>query len=197
MGAGWAQDGTILLKTRNVLYPIGDMPSREYKEARICECGYTTIGMRNWSQHKKYCKLKVISDKERITILEKQLADTKEQLLAKDEQINEQRKDLRMLEELLAERFTELQDEVKQVHKRKKARRINRSEPERRKIAERQNWKCAGDTCNLPGKLEAYDLDHIIPLWKNGDDTEDNLQALCPACHRKKTDLERQERVGL
>jgi 5-methylcytosine-specific restriction protein A len=100
-----------------------------------------------------------------------------------------------MFEKLLAERFTELQDEMKQLRKRKKTTRINRPEPERRKIAERQNWKCASDTCNLAGKLEAYDLDHIIPLWKGGEDIEDNLQALCPACHRRKTDMERVERT--
>ena len=166
------------------------MPTTEYKEARVCGCGYTSVNISNWSRHKKYCKLVVTSDKELIATL-------KEQLAAKDRQINEQREDLRMFEKLLAERFEELKDEVKQLRKRKKPTRINRSEPERRKIAERQNWKCAGDTCNLPGKLEAYDLDHIVPLWKDGEDTEDNLQALCPACHRKKTDLERQERVGL
>tara|TARA_B100000497_G_C7481972_1_gene295810 strand:- start:165 stop:569 length:405 start_codon:yes stop_codon:yes gene_type:complete len=119
----------------------------------------------------------------------------KQQLAAKDELLNEQREDIRMFEKLLAERFSELQDEVKQLRKRKKTTRINRSEPERRKIAERQNWQCACDTCNLDGNLEAYDLDHVVPLWKGGEDTEDNLQALCPACHRKKTDMERQERV--
>ena len=54
----------------------------EYKEARICECGYTTVNMSNWSRHKKSCKLVVTSDKERIASLEKQLA-------AKDEQIKE------------------------------------------------------------------------------------------------------------
>jgi 5-methylcytosine-specific restriction endonuclease McrA len=144
--------------------------------------------MNNWSQHTKHCKLVVTSDKERIASLEKQLA-------AKDALLHEQREDLRMFEKLLAERFTELQDEVKQLRKRKKATRINRSEPERRKIAERQNWKCASDTCNLTGNLEAYDLDHIVPLWKGGEDTEDNLQALCPACHREKTDMERVERM--
>ena len=58
------------------------MPSREYKEARVCACGYTTTGIRNWSQHMKHCKLVVTSDKERIASLEKQLA-------AKDEQIKE------------------------------------------------------------------------------------------------------------
>ena len=167
------------------------MPTTEYKEARECACGYTTVTMSNWSTHKKRCKLVVTSDKELIATL-------KEQLAAKDELLDQQREDLRMFEKLLAERFVELQDEVKQLRKkRKKATRINRSEPERRKLAQMQNWKCASDACNLTGPLEAYDLDHIVPLWKGGEDTEDNLQALCPACHRIKTDLERLERDGL
>ena len=167
------------------------MPTKEYKEARECACGYTTVTMSNWSTHKKRCKLVMTSDKERIASLETQLA-------ANYQLLNWQREDLRMFEKLLAERFTELQDEVKQLRKkRQKATRMNRSEPERRKLAERQNWKCASDACKLSGNLEAYDLDHIVPLWKGGQDTEANLQALCPACHRIKTDLERMEREGL
>ena len=164
------------------------MPTTKYKDARVCECGYSTCLPGNWSRHKKSCALVPNEKDARIASLERELA-------AKDELLNEQREDLRMFEKLLAERFTELQDEVKQLRKRKRATRINRSEPERRKIAERQNWKCASDTCDLAGKLEAYDLDHIVPLWKGGEDTEDNLQALCPACHRKKTDMERVERM--
>lgn len=95
-----------------------------------------------------------------------------------------------MFEKLLAERFVELKEEVKRLRKRKPSR-ISRSEPQRRKIAQRQNWKCAGETCDLVGELEAYDLDHITPLSQGGEDVDNNLQALCPACHRRKTDKER------
>ena len=173
------------------------MPS-QYKEPRACDCGFSTIWMASWSKHKKSCAFQKEPDNKDVLI--STLQDDKQllsrQLAAKDELLNEQREDLRMFEKLLAEKFAELQDEVKQLRKkRKKATRINRSEPERRKIAERQNWKCANDTCKLPGNLEAYDLDHIVPLWKGGEDTEDNLQALCPACHREKTDMERVDRM--
>ena len=58
------------------------MPTTLYKKARVCACGYTTTGIRNWSQHMKHCKLVVTSDKELIATL-------KEQLAAKDEQIKE------------------------------------------------------------------------------------------------------------
>ncbi len=190
------------------------MPTTQYKEARTCECGFTTIGISNWAQHRKRCSLipndkdklieqmkqQLADTKEQLAYTKEQLAYTKEQLAAKDELLDEQREDLRMFEKLLAERFAELNDEVKQHRKRKKTTkttRINRTEPERRKIAGRQNWKCAGDACKLAGKLEAYDVDHIIPLWKGGKDDDDNVQALCPACHRIKTDMERIERAML
>jgi hypothetical protein len=65
------------------------MPTTEYKEARVCACGYTTVNMSNWSRHKKYCKLVVTSEKEVIATLQQQLADTKEQLAAKDRQIEQ------------------------------------------------------------------------------------------------------------
>ena len=162
------------------------MPTTQYRDARVCACGYSTSFPGNWSRHKKSCGKRVNDE------LIEQL---KQQLAAKDELLNQQREDLRMFEKLLAERFAELKDEVQQLRKRRKTR-IYRSEPERRKIAEMQNWKCASDTCKLDGKLEAYDLDHIVPLWKGGEDTEENLQALCPACHRKKTDMERVERTS-
>ena len=173
------------------------MPSKIYKESRVCECGYTTKFPSAWFVHKKSCKLVITSDKERIASLEQQLVikdeQMKEQLAAKDRQLAEQRDEI---ERLIADRFYELKEENKELRKRKKPRsRIYRSEPERRKIAQRQDWKCAGETCELAGDLEAYDLDHIIPLWKGGDDTNENLQALCPACHRKKTDLERETQV--
>ena len=52
------------------------MPTTEYKEARTCACGYTTMTMSNWSVHKKRCQLvnHTSGDKERIASLEQQLA---------------------------------------------------------------------------------------------------------------------------
>lgn len=166
-----------------------------YKEFRTCECGYSTKHSGNWSTHKRTCKvLNENIEKSRIASLEKDKEDLKQQLAAKDQELKDQREEIKIFEHLLAERFVELKEEVKQLRKRKAApSRMSRSEPQRRKIAQRQNWNCASPSCDLVGELEAYDLDHIIPLWKGGEDTDENLQALCPACHRRKTDLERLE----
>lgn len=49
-------------------------------------------------------------------------------------------------------------------------------------------------TCAVCGKLTAYpggfELDHTVPLFKGGEDTEANCQILCKGingCHEKKT----------
>ena len=166
-----------------------------YKDFRACQCGYSTKHSGNWSTHKRTCRvLNESSERSRIASLEKDKEDLKQQLAAKDQELKDQRDEIKMFEQLLAERFVELKEEVKQLRKRKVTQsRIGRSEPQRRKIAQRQHWKCASTNCDLVGELEGYDLDHIIPLWKGGEDIDDNLQALCPACHRRKTDLERLE----
>ena len=65
------------------------MPTTEYKEARVCACGYTTTTITYWSRHKKSCKLISTSDKERIESLERQLLSKDEQIKEKDEQIKE------------------------------------------------------------------------------------------------------------
>ena len=72
------------------------MPSKTYKEPRVCECGYTTNFPSAWFVHKKSCSLVPNEKDARIAILEKHLADakehladTKEQLAAKDRQIEQ------------------------------------------------------------------------------------------------------------
>ena len=42
--------------------------------------------------------------------------------------------------------------------------------------------------CLDAGRLEpAVEVDHRVPLSKGGDDTTDNMQGLCKACHDIKT----------
>ena len=154
-----------------------------YKEKRSCSCGFSTLNRGAWCTHKKSCE-EFKSDKdETISILKQQLA-------AKDEQIQALSDENKRL---VAERCAELKEEVKLLRKRKQPQgRVNRTEFQRRTIAKRQNWICAGKDCTLEGQeLKEYDIDHIIPLSLGGSEEDDNLQALCPACHRKKTDHER------
>ena len=51
-------------------------------------------------------------------------------------------------------------------------------------IASKQKWKCN----NCKNILDhTYEIDHILPIYKGGTNTNDNLQALCRNCHGLKT----------
>ena len=53
----------------------------------------------------------------------------------------------------------------------------------RRRIFERDNWRCV--ECGRAGRLEC---DHVIPLAKGGAPYDrNNLQSLCRNCHIQKT----------
>lgn len=42
--------------------------------------------------------------------------------------------------------------------------------------------------CKRTGKITmATEVDHVLPLCKGGTDSPQNLQSLCPDCHRTKT----------
>jgi len=58
-------------------------------------------------------------------------------------------------------------------------------------VGAKYEWKCAGCKSILD---EGYQVDHIIPLFKNGTNDIDNLQPLCGTCHNKKSI---RERVGV
>jgi len=64
--------------------------------------------------------------------------------------------------------------------------RDRRNVPEQLKkaIAAEQAWKCRRCGNMLDAK---YEVDHIIALEDNGDNSIQNLQALCRNCHGKKT----------
>lgn len=44
----------------------------------------------------------------------------------------------------------------------------------------------------------ADEVDHVIPLFKGGEDTDDNKAALCKPCHKAKTrdDLSKRPRIA-
>lgn len=60
----------------------------------------------------------------------------------------------------------------------------------RRMIGAKQRWSCKHCARLLDA---AFEIDHIIPLFKNGTNDESNLQALCRNCHGLKTLKEKQK----
>jgi 5-methylcytosine-specific restriction protein A len=169
-----------------------------YKEKRTCECGFETFHRGYFSTHKSKCKL-IIKEKEQQ--LEKKFneeVDKKVELrfdMFQKLEVQFEEK-LEQLEKKFEKKFEQMEkkyEETKNNRKRKDSG-IKRTEPQRRKILKRQNWLCAGEACKASGKneeLQEYDIDHIIPRWLGGSDDDDNVQALCPLCHRRKTDKER------
>jgi 5-methylcytosine-specific restriction protein A len=57
----------------------------------------------------------------------------------------------------------------------------------------------AGGRCHCCGgrieRGEAWEAEHRLPLWKGGDDTEDNLSPAHEICHAPKTKREASERA--
>ena len=56
----------------------------------------------------------------------------------------------------------------------------------RQRVLERDNFLC--QECKKNHRfVTGSEVDHIIPLCKNGSHALSNLQTLCKSCHRKKT----------
>jgi len=69
----------------------------------------------------------------------------------------------------------------------------NVSESKKKFVAARQKWCCMKCKSLLDSTFE---IDHIIRLDSGGSNHVDNLQALCPGCHRSKTQLENMSLMG-
>lgn len=60
----------------------------------------------------------------------------------------------------------------------------NISQTKKKIVASNQKWQC--NMCM--NMLDyTYEIDHIVPLYKGGNNDLSNLQALCRNCHGKKT----------
>ncbi|MFJ6322313.1 MULTISPECIES: HNH endonuclease [unclassified Rhizobium] len=59
----------------------------------------------------------------------------------------------------------------------------------KRRILDRQNWRCAITGVEFRDGVKA-EFDHIRPLWLDGENREDNLQAITEAAHKAKTQTE-------
>ena len=81
------------------------MPTTHYKEARICECGYTTFGIRNWSAHKKSCK-----GPNEAELLKNQVAQMQQQLTVKDEHYQ---KELSVKDQQIAAKDRQIEELIK------------------------------------------------------------------------------------
>ena len=57
----------------------------------------------------------------------------------------------------------------------------------KKRIAYRQHYVCNICHILLP---PTYEVDHVLALFLGGTNSETNLQALCPNCHREKTQTE-------
>jgi 5-methylcytosine-specific restriction endonuclease McrA len=49
----------------------------------------------------------------------------------------------------------------------------------------------------MPYNLSQLEVDHVVPLFMGGQESDENRACLCKRCHRKKSDLEEKERLGL
>nr|WP_325212564.1 HNH endonuclease signature motif containing protein [uncultured Oscillibacter sp.] len=71
------------------------------------------------------------------------------------------------------------------AHFHKKPRRRRIPDAERTALWQAQGGLCA--VCRRPIALSGLHVDHIVPWDYVGDELADNLQALCPACNREKS----------
>lgn len=52
----------------------------------------------------------------------------------------------------------------------------------RRKLLEKHNYVCT--ICGVKNEDVPLEIAHLVPLYKGGETSEDNLTLLCPNCHR-------------
>ena len=79
---------------------------------------------------------------------------------------------------------------AKEVPRRERHRRGYLSPFLKKQIAYEQGWKCS---CGCGKTLQPdFHIDHTVPLWQGGLDTTENMTAMNPACHTRKSAIENQ-----
>lgn len=79
----------------------------------------------------------------------------------------------------------ELERTVRDLATQPRQRRV--TERTKKRVAASQGWRCTICTEVLSS---AFQVDHIVPLWRGGGNEEANLRALCANCHALKTQEE-------
>jgi hypothetical protein len=143
------------------------MPTTHYKEARICECGYTTLGIRNWSAHKKCCK-----GPNEAELLKCQVAQMQQQLLVKDGQLSVKDEQISVKDEQIQAKDRQIEELIKAA---KKPRTVNNSTTNRYVVEQ---------NVNVFGKES---LEHITPeqIQRLLADPESAVAKLVKLKHRK------------
>lgn len=73
----------------------------------------------------------------------------------------------------------------------------SRLQARRQRIMTRANGLCECDECKAaPVPRLGSEVDHRIPLWEGGPDTDENCQLLAPECHARKSAEEAKRRAG-
>jgi 5-methylcytosine-specific restriction endonuclease McrA len=81
--------------------------------------------------------------------------------------------------------FGNQNDNDNNVNNIKLTKRIHFSPALKRIIGASQHWRCNGPCGQL--LPASFQIDHILPLHQGGDNTRENLQALCATCHAEKS----------
>lgn len=92
----------------------------------------------------------------------------------------------RYIDELVKHRCIDLGRDAVMVRKFRQWQRAGteRSALPRRKVFERDGWKCT--YCGDPISMESGEVDHVVPFSRGGSDEMHNLAAACRPCNRDK-----------
>lgn len=161
-----------------------------------CSCGYTTDEQPKWREHKplncKIVKFGRHGDQGDIIIaLQTKLAAAERHVSQREEQLDQQ---MEMLKSFVSFYRKGQFDMIDDMLTRGLSSNtlcctsgMYRSEPQRRRIAQRQNWRCAGTDCPLQGDvLRGYSIVYTTPLCLGGCDVTENMQAMCYTCMKDK-----------